>query len=188
MSLLKDRGVRRTDRFLDVAGAGVFEPPKVSSFWHDPEQDNRYRTVEINLNHPLKFTRMAMRALVSEDRKGVVLPIASVGGIAGTYHCPLYIATKHGIVGFVKSMKLAEKYEGVKIVTVCPGAVDSGLWDKDKREQVNFSAMESLKPDDIAKVMVDLVQEGKYVGGTCMEVMPRDGPKTRGMVNLICCL
>ena len=96
---------------------------------------------QINLNHPIKFCRIGMRALVSEDRKGVLLPIASVGGIGGTYHCPLYIATKHGIVGFVKSMKLAEKYEGIKIVTICPGAVDSNLWDKEKREQVHFDEM-----------------------------------------------
>ena len=62
---------------------------RLSSFWHDPEEDNRYRTVEINLNHPIKLARIGMRNLISEDRKGVILPIASVGGIAGTYHCPL---------------------------------------------------------------------------------------------------
>lgn len=56
-----------------------------------------------------------MQNLVSEDRKGVVLPIASVGGLAGAYHVPLYIASKHAIVGFVKSMKQAEQYEGVKV-------------------------------------------------------------------------
>ena len=131
------------------------------------------------MNHPIKFTRIGMRALISEDRKGVILPIASVGGIAGTYHAPLYIATKHGIVGFVKSLKLAEKYEGIKIVSVCPGAVDSRLWDQEKRDLVNFSAIESLQPDDVAKVMIDLVQEGKYVGGTCLEIMPNNGPQTR---------
>lgn len=56
-----------------------------------------------------------MQNLVSEDRKGVVLPIASVGGLAGAYHVPLYIASKHAIVGFVKSMKQAEAYEGIKV-------------------------------------------------------------------------
>lgn len=120
-----------------------------------------------------------MRTLVSEDRKGVILPIASVGGIAGGYHVPLYIATKHGIVGFVKSMKLAEKYEGIKIVTICPGAVDTPLWSQERRERVQFDKVEKLDPDDVAKAMIDLVQEGKYVGGTCLEIMPNDGPKTR---------
>ena len=67
------------------------------------------------MNHPIKLARIGMRTLVSEDKPGVILPFGSIGGIAGTYHCPLYIATKHGIIGFVKSMELAERYEGVKV-------------------------------------------------------------------------
>ena len=76
-------------------------------------------------------------------------------------------------------MKLADKYEGVKIVTICPGACDSGLWDQEKRDLVNFDAMESLKPDDVAAAMIDLIQDKKYPGGTCLEIMPNNGPKTR---------
>ena len=59
-------------------------------------------------------------------------------------------------MGFVKSMELADRYEGVKIVTVCPGAVDSPLWTEEKRGQVDFTSLESLKPDDVAKVMIDV--------------------------------
>ena len=44
---------------------------------------------------------------------------------------------------------------------------------------LTFSLRESLKPDDVAKAMIDLVQEGKYVGGTCLEIMPNKGPQTR---------
>ena len=91
-----------------------------TSFWHDSEEEH-YALTDINLDHPIKLTRIAMRTLVSEDRKGVVIPIASVGGLAASYSYPIYIATKHAIVGFTKSMKMAEKYEGVKVVTVCPG-------------------------------------------------------------------
>ncbi|KAK3710342.1 hypothetical protein LTR37_010408 [Vermiconidia calcicola] len=160
-----------------IAGAGVFEPPW-TSFWHDSEEEH-YALTDINLDHPIKLTRIAMRTLVSEDRKGVVIPIASVGGLAASYSYPIYIATKHAIVGFTKSMKMAEKYEGVKVVTVCPGAVDTPLWTSDRRERVAFGDIQSLAPDDVAKAMVDLVQEGKYVGGTVLEIMQNDGPKTR---------
>lgn len=101
-------------------------------------------------------------------------------------------------MGFVKSMELAERYEGVKVVTICPGAVDSPLWSDEKRKQVNFEQFEKLTPDDVAKVMIDvsdspddrdvlhcvnrptqLVQDGKYGGGTAIEIMPNNGPKTR---------
>lgn len=134
---------------------------------------------DINLDHPVKLTRIAMRTLVSENRKGVVMSIASVGGLAGSYNCPLYVATKHGVVGFTKSMKLAEKYEGVKIVTICPGAVDTPLWSQERRDQTGFDSIEALTPDDVAKVMIELAQQGKYKGGTVLEIMPHGGPKTR---------
>lgn len=39
--------------------------------------------------------------------------------------------------------------------------------------------MEALAPDDVAKEMINLVQDGKYGGGTLMEIMPNNGPKTR---------
>lgn len=73
----------------------IFRLTPLLSCQSDPEEES-YAEVHINLSHPIKLTRIAMRQLASENRKGVVLPFASVGGIAGTYNCPLYIATKHG--------------------------------------------------------------------------------------------
>lgn len=79
--------------------------------------------MEINVNHPIKLTRIAMRALLGRDKKGVVLMIASVAGLVGFYDSPLYGATKHAIVGFVKAMAEADALEGVKVVAICPGCV-----------------------------------------------------------------
>lgn len=62
-----------------------------------------------------------------------------------------------GIIGFVKSLRLLDKYEGIKVVTILPGAVDSPLWSEDKRERTHFNEIESLKPDEVAKAMIDLV-------------------------------
>lgn len=74
-------------------------------------------------------------------------------------------------------MKLLDKYEGIKVCTICPGAVDSPLWDAEKRERTKFDQVESLKPDEVAAAMIDLVQNSKYPGGTLLEIMARDGPK-----------
>ena len=93
-----------------------------SNFWDDPESE-RYAQVDINVNHPIKLTRIAIRALLGSNKKDVVCITASIGGIAGSYPAPLYCATKHAMVGFVKSMAEADPLEGVKIVTICPGYV-----------------------------------------------------------------
>lgn len=36
-----------------------------------------------------------------------------------------------------------------------------------------------MTADDVAKEMINLVQDGKYGGGTVLEIMPNNGPKTR---------
>ncbi len=77
--------------------------------------------MDINVNHPIKLTRLAMRALLGANKKGVVCLVASGAGLVGFYLTNLYCASKHAIVGFAKSMGQADQDEGVKIVCICPG-------------------------------------------------------------------
>ena len=69
----------------------------------------------------MKLTRLAMRALASRDKQGVVCCIASSSGLMGIYTAPMYCASKHAVIGFVKSMAPAERIEGVRVVCCAPG-------------------------------------------------------------------
>ena len=82
-------------------------------------------------------------------------------------------------MSFPCTIKIATNFLFDKVVTICPGAVDTPLWSPDRRERVAFHNIESLSPDDVAKEMINLVQDGKYGGGTVLEIMPNNGPKTR---------
>ncbi|PGH37066.1 hypothetical protein GX50_00049 [[Emmonsia] crescens] len=151
-----------------VPCAGVFEPSR-SNFWLDSEQEkNHYATLDINISHPIKFTRMAMRALLERKKKGVVLLIASIAGLDGVYSKPLYATSKHAIVGFVKSMGIAEQQLGVKVVGICPDITNTPIWDDDE-ELLSFywsDRAQMLKPELVAASMVNLIQRGEYTGGT----------------------
>ncbi len=101
--------------------AGVYEPPW-SNFWDDTEtEQGYYKTIQINVNHPIKFTRLAMKALASENKKGVVCMVASTAGLRANYLSSLYVASKHAVVGMTKSLGQADPEEGVKVVCMCPG-------------------------------------------------------------------
>ncbi|KAF9636450.1 putative nad-dependent 15-hydroxyprostaglandin dehydrogenase protein [Lasiodiplodia theobromae] len=102
-----------------MASAGVFEPA-TSNFWTDTETDS-YTTLAVNVTAPLKLTRIALRAFLRSNKRGVVLLVSSIAGYAGTYAVPLYTASKHAVVGFAKSMRKADAEEGVKVVALCPG-------------------------------------------------------------------
>ncbi|OBT94063.1 hypothetical protein VE01_07170 [Pseudogymnoascus verrucosus] len=50
-----------------------------SNFWNDTEHD-RYAELDINVTHPIKLTRIAIRALLRKNKKGVVVVVASIAG------------------------------------------------------------------------------------------------------------
>ncbi|KAI9835774.1 MAG: hypothetical protein M1819_001953 [Sarea resinae] len=151
-----------------VPGAGVCEPAW-SNFYDDTEEDD-YAQININLVHPLKFSRMAIRALLGRNKKGVIMLVSSTSGIAGTYALPLYCATKHGLLGFVRSMVDSDPLEGVKVVAVCPGLTRTAIFTPSMIDRFGLNETNTLEPEVVASRMVDLVELGKYEGGTILEV------------------
>lgn len=157
-----------------VASAGVFEPP-FSNFWEDPEplDANGYAQVDINVNHPIKFTRLALRALLGKEKKGVVVLISSIAGYSKHYASPIYVATKHAVVGFTRSMGSAEQLQGVKVVCVCPGIVNTPLWTEGtpgSGERYGVSDKTALTTETLAAAISDVVESPDIPGGAVIEV------------------
>jgi short-subunit dehydrogenase len=73
--------------------------------------------------HPIKLTRNAIRGFLQSDKPGVVLLISSDAGLYPFTYCPLYVATKHAIVGFVWSMDWLDAEQGVKIFPFVQGKI-----------------------------------------------------------------
>ena len=49
--------------------------------------------------------------------------LASTAGFSGVFSAPLYCTTKHGVVGFVRSMEKLDGLEDIKVVGIAPGYV-----------------------------------------------------------------
>ena len=149
--------------------AGVYDP-SWSNFWDDTENDS-YKTLQLNVHHPVKLTRLAMRALLSANKKGVVCLVASTAGIRGNFFAPLYATTKHAVVGFAKSMGQADPEEGIRVVCVLPGTVKSPLWedrDDNVAEATKYNERKLMPPSTIADMMLRMVESKEYSGGTCV--------------------
>jgi hypothetical protein len=56
--------------------AGLFDPP-FSNFWQDPEKDEGYMQVDVNVNHPIKLTRLAIRQSLGKGKRASVCIIVS---------------------------------------------------------------------------------------------------------------
>jgi NAD(P)-dependent dehydrogenase (short-subunit alcohol dehydrogenase family) len=91
-----------------------------TGFWGDEEHE-AYALLNINLGHPIKLTRIAIRTFVKHQKRGVVLVTSSIAGTNGHLGTPLYVASKHGTLGFVKSLAKMEDLADIKVVAICPG-------------------------------------------------------------------
>jgi len=61
---------------------------------------------------------------------GRVVNVASLAGLQGDRYIAAYVAAKHAVVGFTKSVAVEAEGTGVTVNAVCPGYVDTPLTDE----------------------------------------------------------
>lgn len=164
-------------------GAGVFEPP-FSNFWYPPSSDptspskddpngdpGTYKTLEINITHPVRTTQLAIQYFLREKREGRVLHVSSVAGQVHGIGTPLYFTSKHAINGFIRSLGGLEKELGIRVNGVAPGIIKTPLW-TEHPEKMSMLGENHLwiTPEDVADVMYDLIVNPEHTGGTILEV------------------
>ena len=80
--------------------------------------------IEINLVALIDLTQKAVRHM--KDRgTGQVLQISSVLGFIGLRDSAVYVASKHAVNGFVKSLAYELRGTGVRVWAACPGRTES---------------------------------------------------------------
>jgi len=65
-----------------------------------------------------------------ERGDGVVVNVASLAGKNAFAGGAVYAGSKHAVMGLSKSMMLDLREHGVRVLTVCPGSVDTPFFDK----------------------------------------------------------
>ncbi|WP_266215549.1 SDR family NAD(P)-dependent oxidoreductase [Paraliomyxa miuraensis] len=89
------------------------------------------RVLALNLTAPMTLTRRVLPVML-EQQRGHIVNVASLGGLIGIGWGESYSASKHGLVGFTRSLRtsLAARGSSVSASVVCPGFVDDvGMYD-----------------------------------------------------------
>lgn len=103
-----------------IPAAGVYEPSS-NSFWADLDQDSRYKVFDVNISHPLKISRIAMRRFKAAQMGGVIVHLSSIAAQIPTVVNPLYSVSKQAVSQFVRCMAPLEDLSGIRVVAVAPG-------------------------------------------------------------------
>ena len=85
--------------------------------------------IAIDLTSAFHTTRLALPAM-KKSNWGRVINIASAHGLVASASKSAYVASKHGIVGFTKSLALETARTGVTSNAICPGWVLTPLVQK----------------------------------------------------------
>ena len=113
------------DRFgrldLLVNNAGIYE----SANAEQTSDEIWSQTIAINLSAPFYLSREAVPHL--RKKKGVILNVASDGGLVGGKGAVAYCASKGGVVLMTKAMALDHADEGVRVNAICPGDVETPM-------------------------------------------------------------
>jgi NAD(P)-dependent dehydrogenase (short-subunit alcohol dehydrogenase family) len=101
---------------------------------------------------------------------GAIVATASLAGLTTMELDPIYAATKHFVVGFVRSVAKQLGERGITINAVCPAIVDTPLLGEGGAERVRGAGYEVLSPDEVAAAILKAARSGET--GQAWPVIP----------------
>jgi len=111
-------------------------------------------------------------------RQGVIINLASIGGVVGIRDRLAYCTTKFAVVGLTKSMALDHARDGIRVNCICPGRVETPFvsarlkeYPDPKKAYDEMAATQALgrmgKPEEIAAAALYLASdEAAFITGT----------------------
>lgn len=98
--------------------------------WHD--------VLTTNLTSVFLMTQAVLaKSQMLEEGVGRVINVASTAGKQGVAFASPYVASKHGVVGFTKSVALELARQGVTVNAICPGYVETPLAERVRQGYAN---------------------------------------------------
>ncbi|MGI8810933.1 MAG: SDR family NAD(P)-dependent oxidoreductase [Pyrinomonadaceae bacterium] len=139
------------------------------------------RLYAVNVRGMFNVTKVFIDKMI-ERRYGVIVNIASIGGIVAIRDRFAYCTTKFAVVGLTKCLAIDHALQGIRANCICPGRVETPFvtkrlaeYDDQKKAYDEMSATQAIgrmgTPDEIAAAVLYLASdEAAFVTGTAFEI------------------
>lgn len=127
----------RVDVVFNIAGVSLLSEIR------DMEEAQWQRVIEVNLMGTLYGSKIAYDRMVRQGH-GHIVNIASAAGLMPQPITSMYTMTKYGIVGFTSCLMAEAADLNVKVSLVCPGYVESNIYDSCELSNVDRAQVKSL--------------------------------------------
>lgn len=140
-----------------------------------------YRVMRANADGVFFMSRAAVEPMISQSA-GVVVNFGSIWGDVGAAGVTAYCASKGAVHQLTKAMALDHVEQGVRIVAVAPGEVDTPMLASQRAEPPTPADLQALadatipmkrlaQPEEIAQVVVFLASPAaSYITGEIVHV------------------
>lgn len=138
-----------------VANAGIAEGRKL----HKTDTELWRRIMSINLDGCFFTIRESLRSMTTTDW-GRVIAVSSIAGLRGTPGAGAYAASKHGVIGMIRSF--AEDFLGQPYTfnSICPGYVDTPIV---TRNTDAIATRAGVSADEARDMMVQMNRHKKLI-------------------------
>jgi 2-keto-3-deoxy-L-fuconate dehydrogenase len=139
------------------------------------------RLYAVNVRGVFNVTKAFLPRML-ERRSGVIINMASIGGLVGIRDRLSYCVSKFAVVGLTKSMALDHAKDGIRVNCICPGRVETPfvaarLKEYPDPEQAYQDMASSqpvgrmARPDEVAGAALYLASdEAEFVTGTALSI------------------
>lgn len=130
------------------------------------------RMLDTCLRAPMLLTHLLLPDMLVHKR-GAVVNIASTTGRVARAGEAAYAAAKAGLIAFGQAIFAEVRNSGVKVVTVCPGYVDTGFVPPNK----HVDREKFLRAADVAEIVYDMLRTPAHACATEVVLEPQFDPE-----------
>ncbi|MBS0603616.1 MAG: SDR family NAD(P)-dependent oxidoreductase [Verrucomicrobia bacterium] len=145
---------RQPDLIINNAGFGLYGPALSHAV------SDQIEMVEVNAKALMQITLEGAKTLISEKKKGTILNISSAAGFFSYPGHSVYAATKAFVNSFSESFDREVHKQGVRVLTVCPGLIDTEFR---RRASRNYSLKKNsftMSASDAAEMILKKAEKG----------------------------